>query len=185
MQGAPVRAGELDQAAQVTLTGRAGRVVYRSPDEGFRVMMLDTDQGPIRVTGALPEFPRGQTITVTGAWRTHATHGRQLVAEAAQETDPVTEKGIIGYLVRIPGIGPGRARALYQAHGQGVFDALDRDPGVSFPRCRGCPPGTGRKRRSRGVGPGRTGTCMSFWQGTALPATPPRSTRCWVRRPSR
>ena len=129
MQGAPVRAGELDQAAQVTLTGRAGRVVYRSPDEGFRVMMLDTDQGPIRVTGALPEFPRGQTITVTGAWRTHATHGRQLVAEAAQETDPVTEKGIIGYLVRIPGIGPGRARALYQAHGQGVFDALDRDPG--------------------------------------------------------
>jgi hypothetical protein len=116
-------------AAEETVTAEVRHVVFRAPDRPFAVLALQAADGRrITAAGPLAHLEPEARVEITGAWRTHGRHGPRLQVTAVRVLDPVSERGVLATLTRLPGIGERRARALLDAHGPAVFARMDDDP---------------------------------------------------------
>ncbi len=108
------------------------RVRFVAPDTGFGVVEADRDGDEIVLVGLIGHLERGERVAVTGVWQDDRRFGMQVKVAQAQPQGPTGAKGVILYLERVKGIGPTRAARLFQAHGDGVLDVVDRDPREAF-----------------------------------------------------
>lgn len=104
-------------------------VRYRSPEGEFAVLDTVSDDGEeIAVTGAVGHVHEGESLAVSGEWREHARHGRQLHAVHATLRAPTSERALLGYLSSIKHVGPRGAAFLVARHGADVLEVVDRAP---------------------------------------------------------
>src|SRR5262245_39263681 len=88
-------------------------VAIRFSGYDFAVVDVLTDDGDeVRLTGPLAHLHEGEALTVGGAWRTHARHGRQFHVERTLSRGPVSEAAVFGYLTTIKHVGPRGAAQL-------------------------------------------------------------------------
>ncbi|HKJ35108.1 MAG TPA: AAA family ATPase [Solirubrobacterales bacterium] len=120
---------------------RIEHVRFASEDGAFVVAEASLGDGsPTSIVGPLAHLDEGARARVSGRWEEHAQHGLQLRAFEAEPLDPAGIEGARQYLKTIPAIGASRAATLIEAHGEDVFDVIDRDPEAAFGSLKGVGP---------------------------------------------
>jgi exodeoxyribonuclease V alpha subunit len=109
-----------------------GEVVIRrrrfsSEDSGFAVIDAEHDGDELVLVGTLAHLEERERVRIAGAWQDDRRYGMQVKVARA---DPVAPSGaaLTAYLMRVKHVGRGRATRLVERYGDGVLDAIDRDP---------------------------------------------------------
>jgi len=109
-----------------------------SDDGQFAVVVVELEGGEEMVAvGPIGHLEEDTRARLVGTFELHHKHGLQLAAREAEPLDPTGTDGIRRYLKTIPGIGGKRADELIARYGDGVFEAIDRDPEAEFLQIRG------------------------------------------------
>jgi exodeoxyribonuclease V alpha subunit len=141
---APIPAALFEEEANpvpgAAWTGRVEvlRQVFRAEEDGYAVLAVRDESGDdFTVIGPVGHLNAGDRAEVTGTWQEHARYGAQLRATGALPLDPADRAGQLAYLTSLRYIGPARAEALLDRHGDDVLDAIARDPAGVFGAVRG------------------------------------------------
>lgn len=113
------------------INGVVGRFVFKSPDDGFVVFVLEKpDKTGTTVRGYLPAIAEGQDVVLWGSWTVHPKFGKQFNAHHIEITLPTSIEGLKKYLGSgiIKGIGPSYAEKLVNHFGADVLTIIDTAP---------------------------------------------------------
>jgi exodeoxyribonuclease V alpha subunit len=112
---------------------RIEHIRFVSDDRAFVVADVTlADGSPLTVVGPLGHLDEGARARLRGRFAEHSVHGLELKATEAEPLDPAGVEGARQFLKTIPGIGAARATRLIEAHGDEVFEVIDRDPEAAF-----------------------------------------------------
>jgi exodeoxyribonuclease V alpha subunit len=115
-------------AAEVTVRGQR----FANEDSGFAVLDADADGRHVVLVGPLAHLEPRERASVTGSWVRDPRYGPQVKVREAHPLAPTDEAALVAYLRRVKHVGPRRAAALYEAHGEHVLSAIDADPRRAF-----------------------------------------------------
>src|SRR4051795_1507379 len=89
-----------ERGGGIALDGAVERVTFYNPENGFSVVRLRLRgrREPIAVVGTLPAVQPGETLALTGQWRTDPRHGAQFHPATAEVRPPSTVEDTICYL---------------------------------------------------------------------------------------
>ena len=109
--------------------GEVGSIIFKSDDNSFSVIRVDTANDKITIVGCMPSLVIGESITVTGKWISHPQHGKQLEAETVSISDPNTLDAVEKYISSlIKGIGPKYAKKIVNLFKDETWDILNKTP---------------------------------------------------------
>ena len=114
-----------------SLTASVKSVVFSNEENGYAVLSVtDTDGQEQTVVGTFPYAWPGENITAYGHWATHASYGRQFVAESSERSAPTDERAIFSYLAAgtVRGIGPATAGQIVNRFGSRSLHVLEKEP---------------------------------------------------------
>ncbi len=117
-------------AAEVVVRGQR----FANEDSGFAVLDAEADGRHVVLVGPLAHLEQRERASVTGAWVRDPRYGPQVKVREAHPLAPTDEAALVAYLRRVRHVGPRRAAALYDAHGESVLSAIDADPRAAFAR---------------------------------------------------
>lgn len=123
------------EVEEVSVSGTVQRVIYRSPENSWSVLLLDTTDkkvapsGEVVVTG-VTEATQSQDVNVTGKW-VERKGQKQIEASRIDTVLPTSPAGIEAYLASgiIKGIGAKKAKQIVAAFGKETLNVLDFEPG--------------------------------------------------------
>ena len=118
---------------QEQISGIVDRIVYTNEENGFTVAVLTgraRDSDPIHIVGSIPSLQAGETISCTGLYKHHPSHGRQFSVVSYEISMPKDLIGIERYLEsgNIKGIGPVNAKRIVAYFGKDTLDVIDNHP---------------------------------------------------------
>jgi exodeoxyribonuclease V alpha subunit len=113
------------------------------------VIDADRDGDEIVLVGVLAHLEERERVRVKGVWQDDKRFGLQLKVTVAEPLAPSGDAALTAYLKRVKHIGAGRAELLLGRHGEGVLEAIDRDPHAAF--------------RAVGLNPKRTNEAVKSW----------------------
>ena len=113
-----------------SLAGVVAKVIYFNEDSLFCVASLDTETGPLIITGNLGRIKPGERLILTGRFQTHAKYGRQFQADSFKVVLPQEEEGIKAYLGSglIKGLGPALAQRIVARFKAEALEIMDKSP---------------------------------------------------------
>ena len=120
-----------EERYQETLFGRIDSVVFRSDETGYAVLRVDIgEEDLVTVVGCIPYAAPGETISATGGWTTHASHGLQFKVETCARRLPDTAESIYDFLCSgcIKGIGPATASMIVNRFGANSLNIIENYP---------------------------------------------------------
>lgn len=125
---------QTNQFSDATVAGTLKRVTFHSPDTGFFIAVIDSDEtkgGPdeIVVKGVSTTLHEGASMKATGRWET-SKWGRQFKARSVQMAPPQGNKRALQkYLASIlEGVGETWAKKLVDLFGLEVLEKLRKEP---------------------------------------------------------
>ncbi|HYC77259.1 MAG TPA: ATP-dependent RecD-like DNA helicase, partial [Planctomycetota bacterium] len=132
-----------DGAAADSVEGVVERVLFRSEDDAFAVVLVRVDgrDALVKAAGALAEAGEGEVWRLAGAVEEHPRYGERLVVTTAYPVTPGSVAGLERYLGggRFPGVGRKVAETLVAQFGSKTFDVLASADKLKIP-------GLGRKK---------------------------------------
>lgn len=136
------------------IEGVLERITYENTENGYRVGHIQ-EKGKRTTTCVVGTFPQaypGETLTLQGEWKRHATHGVQFAVTHCKQRSPSDLVGIKKYLSSglVKGIGPIFAKKIVDHFGIQTLDVIDDNPG--------------RLREIPGVGPKKIEAIATCWQ---------------------
>jgi exodeoxyribonuclease V alpha subunit len=118
-------------------------MAVRWSGDDFAVIAALTDDGEeVTLVGPLAHVEEGEALDLGGEWKDHPRFGRQFAVERVRVKPPTSEDALLAYLASVKHVGPTGAAWLFERHGAGVLEAIDRDPGGRL----GEVPGIGARR---------------------------------------
>ena len=113
-----------------TVSGTVAKITYKNEQNGYTVLILDTDDGDITVVGAMPFVNEGDYLNCTGRVVFHQQYGEQLRAETVERIIQNDNASILRYLSsgNIKGIGPATARLLVGKFGTETLEIIEKFP---------------------------------------------------------
>ncbi|MFD0857088.1 ATP-dependent RecD-like DNA helicase [Actinomadura adrarensis] len=152
-----VTSGSGDQARPrpVELEAVLERITYANEETGYTVARVATERTGselLTVVGALLGAQVGESLRLTGRWRSHPKYGRQFEAESYTTVLPATVQGIRRYLGSgmIKGIGPVMADRMVSHFGTDILRVIEEEPE--------------RLVEVQGLGPKRTKRIGEAWE---------------------
>jgi len=120
-------------ARPVVLEAVLERVTYANDDTGYTVARVATERTGgelLTVVGALLGAQVGESLRMTGRWRSHPKYGRQFEVESYTTVLPATVQGIRRYLGSgmIKGIGPVMADRMVSHFGTDILRVIEEEP---------------------------------------------------------
>ena len=109
------------------LEGRFVRFRWQSDDGAFGVGVIETKGAEHTIVGGITASP-GDTIKCHGNWVDNPKFGRQFKVKNMGFGEAKDRAGIVGYLDRLPNIGPTRAAAIFKTFGQKTFEIIELEP---------------------------------------------------------
>ena len=125
------------------------RLRWSSDETGFAVVDADRDGDEVVLVGTLAHLEPRERVRVRGTWQEDRRFGLQVRVQVAEPLPPSGDAALLAYLKRVKHIGAGRAGKLLDRYGDGVLDAIDRDPRGAF--------------RRAGLNPRRTTEAVRSW----------------------
>ena len=140
---------------QSVLEGVLERITYANEETGYTIARLATERtGPdlLTVVGSLLGAQVGESLRLTGRWRSHPKYGRQFEVHSYTTVLPATIQGIRRYLGSglIKGIGPMTAERMVTHFGTDILTIIDEQPD--------------RLLEVHGLGPKRTQRIADAWE---------------------
>ncbi|MQY09360.1 ATP-dependent RecD-like DNA helicase [Actinomadura sp. RB68] len=134
------------------------RITYANEDTGYTVARVATGKGGgygddlLTVVGALLGAQVGESLRLTGRWRSHPKYGKQFEADSYTTVLPATVQGLRRYLGSgmIKGIGPVMADRMVEHFGVDILRIIEEEPG--------------RLVEVRGLGAKRTKRIAEAWE---------------------
>jgi exodeoxyribonuclease V alpha subunit len=124
---------------------------WASPESGFAVVDADRDGDEIVLVGTISYLEEGERVRIAGVWQDDRRYGMQVKVTTAEPVAPSGETALVAYLKRVKHVGSGRAVKLLGRYGEGVLEAVDRDPQAAF--------------RALGMNPRRANEAVKSWDG--------------------
>jgi exodeoxyribonuclease V alpha subunit len=124
---------------------------WSSDESGFAVVVADRDGDEVVLVGTIAHLEERERVRIVGVWEDDRRFGMQVKVGTAESLAPSGDVALTAYLERVKHIGSRRAGRLLARHGDGVLDAIDRDPEAEF--------------RSVGLSGHRAGEAVSSWNG--------------------
>jgi exodeoxyribonuclease V alpha subunit len=145
--GAAPRPAQLDAVLE--------RITYANEDTGYTVARVATAKSGsdlLTVVGALLGAQVGESLRLTGRWRSHPKYGRQFEVDSYTTVLPATIQGIRRYLGSgmIKGIGPVMADRMVEHFGTDILRVIEEEPE--------------RLVEVRGLGPKRSKRIGDAWE---------------------
>jgi exodeoxyribonuclease V alpha subunit len=101
-------------------------------DSGFAVIDADRDGDEIVLVGTIAHLEERERVRIAGVWQDDRRFGMQVRVATAEPLAPSGDAALMAYLRRVKHVGQGRAARLIERHGDGVLEAIDRDPHAAF-----------------------------------------------------
>src|SRR5918994_1717303 len=124
---------------------------WSSDESGFAVIDADRDGDEVVLVGTIGHLEERERVRIAGVWQDDRRFGMQVKVATAEPLAPAGDDALMAYLKRVRHIGPGRAERLLRRYGDGVLDAVDRDPHAAF--------------RAAGLSPRRANEAIRSWNG--------------------
>src|SRR5918998_2939106 len=105
---------------------------FANPETGFAVLDADHAGQLVVLVGPLAHLEVRERVRVEGTWQHDKRFGPQVKVARAEPVGPSGEAALKAYLRRVRHVGSTRAEQLLRAHGEGVLEAIDRDPLAAF-----------------------------------------------------
>jgi exodeoxyribonuclease V alpha subunit len=139
----------------VVLEAVLERVTYANEDTGYTVARVATERSGadlLTVVGALLGAQVGESLKLTGRWRSHPKYGKQFEVDSYTTVLPATIQGIRRYLGSgmIKGIGPVMADRMVGHFGTDILRVIEEEPE--------------RLVEVRGLGPKRSKRIGDAWE---------------------
>ena len=114
----------------LTISGTAEEIIYKNPDNGYIVLMMDIDGEPQTVVGELGDIVEGESLVMRGSYIESTKYGRQFKAVTCERKLPETPEEIRRYLGSgiIKGVGPAMAKKIVTAFGENSLFIIENDP---------------------------------------------------------
>ncbi len=111
-----------------TLSGSVEEIRFRNDENGWTVLVLDSDGSPVVVAGNLPTVTPGDCLELEGEFVIHPRFGQQFKAERASVAQPRTTYGIIRFLSSglIEGCGEKTAVRIVEKFGTAAIDVIEK-----------------------------------------------------------
>jgi exodeoxyribonuclease V alpha subunit len=122
---------------------------FASDETGFGVLDADWDDDEIVLVGTIAHLEERERARVRGVWKEDRRYGLQVVVSVAEPIAPSGEAALTAYLRRVKHVGSARAARVLARYGDGVLEAIDRDPFGAF--------------RSVGLNPRRCNEAVKSW----------------------
>ncbi|MFF5262684.1 ATP-dependent RecD-like DNA helicase [Actinomadura viridis] len=125
--------GRPDGPRPVVLEAVLERITYANEDTGYTVARVATERSGselLTVVGALLGAQVGESLRLTGRWRSHPRYGRQFEVDSYSTVLPATVQGIRRYLGSgmIKGIGPVMADRMVTHFGTDILRIIEEEP---------------------------------------------------------
>jgi exodeoxyribonuclease V alpha subunit len=122
-----------DRPRPAVLEAVLERITYANEDTGYTVARVATERTGselLTVVGALLGAQAGESLRLTGRWRSHPKYGRQFEVESYTTVLPATVQGIRRYLGSgmIKGIGPVMADRMVGHFGTDILRIIEEEP---------------------------------------------------------
>ena len=113
------------------IKGYVTNIIYRNEQNLYTVFELETPDGTTSVTGYPASLSVGDTLVMTGEFRTHAIYGDQFVMDSMRECPPEGAVAIQHYLGSgaIKGIGEALAARIVKRFGDDTLKVCEEQPG--------------------------------------------------------
>ena len=116
------------------LLGTLLSITFRNEENGYTVARLEAEalRETVTVVGLMPGVELGDTLSITGEWKSHPAYGRQLEVQRCELRLPTGRSGLIKYLGggRIRGVGPRTAEKIVDALGTDLLARLEQNPAL-------------------------------------------------------
>lgn len=111
------------------LEGSIESIVFTSAETGFTVARLQTVAEVVTIVGNFASLNLGQSLILSGTWRTHSRYGLQFQVENYREALPNTIASLEAYLSSgaIRGIGSAMAKRIVDLFGLETLTILETD----------------------------------------------------------
>ena len=124
------------------ILGVVERLTFHSEESGYTVARIKVSSisEPIAIVGSFANIQPGQTLQLTGFWKSHPKYGDQFQVTQYQETKPATLTGLEKYLGSglIKGVGPIVAKRIVTHFGMDTLEIIESQierlievPGIS------------------------------------------------------
>lgn len=112
------------------LTGTVEEIRFRNDENGWTVLVLDSEGEPVTVAGTFPPVTPGDCLEIDGEFVIHPRFGTQFKAERASIAQPHTAYGIIRFLSSglITGVGEKTAARIVEKFGDETIDVIENSP---------------------------------------------------------
>ena len=115
----------------ISIEGTVSEVVYMSPETGFAVIEVETDEELLPVVGELYGVSEGEELRLTGSYSNHPKFGRQFKAMAYERRMPAPAAAVRKFLSSgaVKGIGAVLASRIVDTFGDDTMTILEETPG--------------------------------------------------------
>ena len=113
-----------------TISGVAEEIIFKNPDNGYIVILMNIDGAPETAVGNLGDIVEGESLILRGNFVASTKYGRQFKAVTCERKLPTTPTEIRRYLGSgmIKGLGPALARKIVNVFGKETLDIIENDP---------------------------------------------------------
>ncbi len=109
--------------------GTVRDVRFRNEENAYTILTLETEDGPVVVTGEMIRLVPGDEIEVVGEWIYHRKYGEQIAAKKVKRIEPRTVPALEKYLAAtLPHVGKKTAREIVSAFGMETLSILREEP---------------------------------------------------------
>lgn len=115
---------------ETTLTGYVSRIKFRSPKNGYTVLMVETDLDDVCCVGNLATVNEGDCLLMTGSYGVHAVYGEQFLVEHFEIKEPEDVNAMERYLASgaIKGVGAKLAARIVRKFKEDTFRIMEEEP---------------------------------------------------------
>ncbi|MDE6201677.1 MAG: ATP-dependent RecD-like DNA helicase [Clostridiales bacterium] len=112
------------------ITGSVEEIIFRNDENGWTVLILDSNGDQVTVAGTLPPVTPGDCVELEGEFVLHPKFGMQFKASGARLSMPHTVYGIIRFLGSglIEGVGEKTAARIAEKFGSKTIDVIENTP---------------------------------------------------------
>ncbi|MDE7107130.1 MAG: ATP-dependent RecD-like DNA helicase [Clostridiales bacterium] len=112
------------------ITGSVEEIIFRNDENGWTVLVLDSNGEPVTVAGTLPPVTPGDCVELEGEFVLHPKFGMQFKASGARLSMPHTVYGIIKFLGSglIEGVGEKTSARIAEKFGSKTIDVMENTP---------------------------------------------------------
>ena len=124
----PYEGLSLAKQDRISIVGHLEKITFQNPTNHYTVARLRAENtgASITVVGHFPEARAGETVKLTGQWKTHVRFGEQFNADHFEVILPQTIERIRHYLGNgmIKGIGPKTVSRILDRFGKNTLRSL-------------------------------------------------------------